>query len=371
MTIQADAALTDNDKISRIIQLFFAAKEANFKDDGNGVDLSVFFRSSSDNFDRNKIVNFANLSREGRKTAGLKITTDNLTVTINNIALNDNAATVNLTELYTYQIAGLQDPSSQRFHYNVYMTKGDGNWLISRIDTDNEAYTNDLGSDSFNVDRTLQEGLASIEAASSKNTVLPKTPGPTEADDVSAKTFYAINREDAASYAFKNALTYNSAQFISWAPSGGDCMDFASQCVWYGMGGRETSASTCETPMTALWNMASDGNPFTSSFISMGSFYAMINTDYPETTSHLSGDCYAQGVVADACPGDVIQLYNGSGWFHTYVVCSVSGAPGSRMPSDIQISAHNSDIQNVNFYTQWAAGHPNAYRLVHINGAFY
>jgi hypothetical protein len=103
----------------------------------------------------------------------------------------------------------------------------------------------------------------------------------------------------------------------------------------------------------------------------MSAFHAMMNTDYTEATPHLSGDCYAQGGVANASPGDIIQITNGSKWFHTYVVCSVSGSSGARTPSDIQISAHNSDIQNVNFYTQWAQGHPNAYRLIQIKGAYY
>jgi hypothetical protein len=370
--LQADTTLTDSDKISQIIQLFFAAKEANFKDDGAGVDLSAFI-SNDDNFNHNKIVNFANLSREGRKIAGLEIVSDNLTLTINKITHNENDATVNLTELYTYQIASLSDQSCYRFYYNVYMTKEDGSWLITKIDTNDEAYTNDLGSDSFDVDRTLQNGLAMIKAAPTTNNFLPKTPGPANSNDAAAlqTSFYPMNRSDAAAYVFKYALTYNSDQFISWASSGGDCADFGSQCVWYGLGGRDLSPTGYKPSMNALWHMASDGNPYTSSFISMGSFYAMINTDYPTTTPHLSGDCYVQGSIADAAPGDIIQIYNGSNWFHTYVVYSVSGLAGSRMPSDIQICAHTADLQNINFYTQWAQGHPNAYRLIKINGAYY
>ena len=225
-----------------------------------------------------------------------------------------------------------------------------------------------MGSDTYDVDKTLREGLASIKSA--ENSTLAKTPAPAEPDGASAASFHSYNRTDAASYAVKYALTYNSGQFMSWAPYGGDCVDFASQCIWYGLGGREVSAFGYAPPMNALWNMASDGNPKTSSFVSMSAFYAMINTGYPETTPHLSGDCYAQGGVANASPGDIIQIFNGSKWFHTYVVCSVTGSPGERTPLDIQVCAHNSDIQNVNFYTQWAQGHPNAYRLIKINGAY-
>lgn len=370
MELQANTTLTDSDKISRIVHLFFTAKEANFIDDGAGVDFSIFV-SDKDQFSRNKIINFANLSREGRKLAGFKITSDNLKLMIYNIEHDENTATVSLGEVYTYQIAGLQDPSAQRFGYRVYMSKDNGSWLILKIDTDNEAYTNDLGSDSYNVDKALQEGLVSIKAAAGKDIILDKTPAITDNGSSSEISFHPINRTDAAAYAFKHALDYNSTQFISWAPYGGDCADFASQCVWYGMGGRETYPSAYEPSMIALWNMAADGNPHTSSFISMRAFYAMINTDYPAAVPHLSGDCYEQGSIANASPGDIIQIYNGSNWFHTYVVYSVSGISGARTPLDIQICSHNSDVKNVNFYTQWAQGHPNAYRLVHINGSYY
>lgn len=368
--IQVDKTLTDSDKIRRITQLFFEAKGTNFKDDGDGVDLSVFI-SSSDHFSHNKIINFAKLSREGRQLAGIKLTNDNLTLMIYEVTLHDDTATVSLGEVYAYQLAGVQDPSTQRFGYNVHMIKEHGSWLITRIDTDNEAYTDDLGSDSYNVDKALQEGLARISAASTENNMLDKTPTKSNSGTSSKVSFHPINRADAAAYANKYALDYNSAQFISWSSCGGDCADFASQCAWYGMGGRQTAPSSYEPPMLALWNMAGDGYPQTSSFISMSAFFAMINTDYPATVPHVAGDCYEQGAVATAAPGDMIQLYNGSDWFHTYVVASVKGVEGSRTPSDIQISAHNSDIQNVNFYMQWAQGHPNAYRLIHLNGVYY
>ena len=50
-----------------------------------------------------------------------------------------------------------------------------------------------------------------------------------------------INTSRTVQYADWYATSYNS-KFPSYANYGGDCQNFASQCVWYGLGGTDTVA---------------------------------------------------------------------------------------------------------------------------------
>lgn len=359
--IQSNKTLADTTKIEKLVKLFFNAKESINKDGIRDIDLSIFLKDNKNNFDSNKIKNAAKLRKALQESSGLTITSDNLTLSMNNIDIKNDIAIVTLYELYEYQLSSLDVPSSRGIDYTVNLSKTNGNWVITSITTNDEFITEAMGSDTFNVEKAMKNALSneSNVIASSDVSSLEPSENASVSPVATSGTFHPIVRSTAAGYATAHATlaTYNNAQFPS---SADDCANFGSQCVWAGCGGTTTYDTTYVAPMYSIWY--STKGDYTEAWRTVSSFYDASVGGGTELSAVNMGNQYVY-----IQPGDILQLYNGSYYFHTYVVSAVTGVYGSRTLGDIYISAHTVSHQN----EPLAYSYSGAFRHIEILGATY
>ncbi|MGN0172545.1 MAG: amidase domain-containing protein [Acutalibacteraceae bacterium] len=134
----------------------------------------------------------------------------------------------------------------------------------------------------------------------------------------------AYNREAAVAYARRWALGRNPA-YYDFQNLGGDCTNFASQCIYAGAGVMNY------TPETG-WFYRSAGDR-TPSWTGVEFLYAFL-------VSNRSVGPYARIVPqAEAQPGDIVQLGNADGdFYHSPVITAVSPV--------ILVAAHTFDARD-------------------------
>jgi hypothetical protein len=143
---------------------------------------------------------------------------------------------------------------------------------------------------------------------------------------------FPYNRTAAVCYAQKWAYGRNPV-FYDYEKIGGDCTNFASQCVYAGSG---------------VMNYTKD----------LGWYYIDANNKSPSWTGveyfynfMTRGELTAGPVAIDAAigqllPGDVVQLsFDGENWNHSPVVVRLLRQPAIQ-PSDVLIAAHSYDSDN-------------------------
>ena len=178
-----------------------------------------------------------------------------------------------------------------------------------------------------------------------------------------------INNSLFMSYANTYATTYNSL-FTSYA--GADCQNFASQCLWYGLGGVNSSAAinALNHPMVTSgsnarkWYRNSTGTSVDplNHWITVESFDDMISSSGSNSIG-LQGSV-ASG-YASAGVGDIIQIdWNGDGWYdHSVVVVLVHGYAGSRTKAQIWVCGHTDNVACMQLS---AIAQGVNYRTIHI-----
>lgn len=164
------------------------------------------------------------------------------TYTVDDVQKFDNTATVNITELLTWQYADYDLPSAARIHYNVIMVNDGTRWRVAEVIAPEEVFDQQyiIGNKPFSLSTEIsafdEATLAEQEYLDNLQTqgllsANQQTPG--------AKSGYDI--EAAVAYARKWAMDRNSPPFLDFAS---DCMNFASQCVYVGLGGSSSSHDT-------------------------------------------------------------------------------------------------------------------------------
>jgi hypothetical protein len=139
------------------------------------------------------------------------------------------------------------------------------------------------------------------------------------------------DRASAVAYARQWAYGRNPA-FYDYERIGGDCTNFASQCVYAG-GGVMNYAPTFG------WYYI-DANDKSPAWTGVEFFYNFMTR--PQATV---GPVAVDTTISDMEPGDVVQLsFTGKSWDHTPVVVEVRGRP--TQPSDILVAAHSYDADN-------------------------
>ena len=121
------------------------------------------------------------------------------------------------------------------------------------------------------------------------------------------------DREAAAAYARRWALSRNPA-FGDFTGLGGDCANFASQCLWTGWGW-----------MTAAWHYHSmeDRTPSWSGVRFLRRW--LLDSGYAEVCETIEAEV-----------GDLIMLWNGQRYYHVLVIFQ----PGP----DPRVAAHTHDV---------------------------
>ena len=163
------------------------------------------------------------------------------------ISVDENTATVNVLETasFTY-IDGTMDSYLDTL-YTVDLLKIGGKWLIADV-TDNDWFDATYKDEpSF----SAADEIAVLESALHAEAECVVIDPVIDNAEVTATGSYQIpyNAENAVAYAYnhtrQNAAswkTYYNPDFYHWR-NDGDCMNFASQCVWAGFSGNLTRSS--------------------------------------------------------------------------------------------------------------------------------
>ena len=139
------------------------------------------------------------------------------------------------------------------------------------------------------------------------------------------------DRRAAVAYAHRWAYGRNPA-FYDYENIGGDCTNFASQCVYAGSGVMN------DTPTYGWYYI--DANRKAPAWTGVPYFYTFMTRKEASV-----GPAAAEVPLQQVLPGDVIQLsFDGQRFQHTPVVVALLGPPG--IPSNILVAAHSYDADN-------------------------
>lgn len=128
-------------------------------------------------------------------------------------------------------------------------------------------------------------------------------------------------REAALQYAERWALGRNP-RYLDFEKLGGDCTNFASQCIYAGSG-----VMNYTPVMGWYYNSSSDRSP---SWTGVSYLYNFL------VGNKSVGPYAAETNQAGVQPGDIVQLGNANGFYHSPVIVAVEG-------SRIYVAAHSFD----------------------------
>jgi len=267
---------------------------------------------------------------------------------------------VPVRETITYHVANGPDESSVLVdNYIVSLIKRNQTYYVFDIITENDWFDEKYRNDGFDSNTLLASWLAdSIE------TTLESIP--TRSTSSTTSTVHSYDVNSAIAYALAYATNYN-ANFRSYANSGGDCMNFASQCVYTGFGGVGTRPAIyyklfpMDNSGNYLWyggcsaGQGYSASSASSSWKSCSNFRTYItnmnNTVEEGLLAYIwdvsSGNGNANvGLIAATLLGSVLHVYNSSAntnYGHALFVVNVT----STTRNGIYVCAHTADRYNV------------------------
>ena len=326
-----------------------------------------------------------------RSAQGFDLQDFDLSISTLDVAVDDNYAEVSMFVYVTFFFEGLTESSACGDHYTVYFSKINGQWCI--VDIYSEAIdVYGLTQDQFNCeDATEQFDALMLESSISSAesvTLNPETtiaPYATDAT-VSGNNRMTYNAANAAAYAFTYTTTSHNYYGASGDNttftndffiyiSGANCMNFASQCVWAGLGGNDMQEAINwkNWPMDQSSSASTDSvwyatkNEATSTWCSCGSFYDYIVDHGDDTSENTLKATYCEiesneGFSGISSPlttlkGAVLLVHGSDGDFSHAVF--VNNATGTDY-SDVYICANNVMRKNVpiSFEGTYYSGNP-------------
>lgn len=289
------------------------------------------------------------------------------------LTLEDRTAHAFVTEAASFRYLDSDRPSVYQTYYSVDLVKLDGRWLVADV-TDGSWFDSLYKSDpAFDVSAALDTFAASLQTDSCV-VHNPYTPPPGSA--------IAYNGANAAAYAYTYSRReadiprneFYNAQFQSFAGKGGDCMNFASQCMWAGFGGSQETAGVTghalpmDTEGSSIWYSWDTGkNTGTTSWVSCQNFrkYLTGSADgLGESGSNGAEDPGMYATIMDVAAGSdlsgvstqelvgAVAHVSGEGGPYAHAIVLTAATGVSR--SQIWFCAHTTDITHVklgDYYT--------------------
>ncbi len=297
-----------------------------------------------------------------------EILSDSLTFSGFKSVVIDDQAYASIVEDYCYYSTdGFGSPSERVREYSFALCRKDGRWLITDVTT----------NDPWELNQDFQyEPINVVEAVAHASSPEPLISTTVSSPPISRSLYlWPYSSSIAAQYAETWYDGNNYAVFGNRVDH--DCMNFASQCVWAGLGGTTnansypavTASNNIGQNSSRIWcrnessTYYSDCTLYNWSWTSCCGFSNLINT----SSSQMQGPYgYVYfGSFNYASEGDVLQIdYGGSPSTttvdHAMFITQVTGTQGSQTASTIKIAAHNDDTncayETLSSYSTYTSG---------------
>lgn len=283
-------------------------------------------------------------------------------------AINGSSAEVSLYTLITFRYPELDEPSACGDHYTVYFEQIGDEWCIVDIYAEElEAYH--LTREHFDCAEAIEQfDSASHLHVSTETEIVSSGQSPSAeltaiTPDLGGNNRYSYNAFNAVAYAYTYTTgsytgDYNNSNFLNgnfgdYTYLGGNCINFASQCVWAGLGGSNTSSTidSYDLPMdnsgNGIWK-ANAANWITcSGFLNYIKNYgsSISETTLRATYSTINSNASFSGFTSSELLGAVLLLTksDANSPYHALFVTSVNGT--SR--SDVYICGNSPMRKNI------------------------
>lgn len=381
--IQGSTSLDEESRIEAVLALLFEAKrDQNANPTLGDFDFSIFWDPQSSH--QNNLTYFERSVKAEKELFAIynEYAANSYTeLTFNSISVNGDTAEVSVYEWFGYTYcdldAGVPEAaaieSGRGFPYTISMRKVDSAWLITNIDFYNEA-TDYLRNSFVDVEAYVEASYTASQVCE-PSILLGGITEEEFAETYGLKdlTVVKLNTTHFLNYATTYGGSRRNSLFPDFSNNGGDCQNFASQCLWFGLGGTPSASTitsarypmvnaTMSPDSTRQWFVMTDWT-HSATWTGVNSFASHVENG-TTTKLGLYGNTYKG--VANARVGDILQISddNGASYYHSYVVVNVTGST----PDQIYVSSHTSDRQN----EKLSVCSPNdTYRIVRIIGVVY
>ena len=377
-TINAGSS-TDGEKLTQLIDLLAQARVYMLEHFDAELPIDQLFSPYSEHEDHLRVA-YEKVFIQQRMLArnNASVLQSEVDARIDRLEISGNHAEADVYELYTYTRSETpQFQSAEGLNYKYSFEKIGGEWYFDDITSDDpeDAF---IASDSFDADEYVAYGDGMGGSASMED-YLGITKGIYDEGDINAisgLTKTAIDVDRVAEYANRYAIDYNGLFFSYKGYAGmGDCQNFASQSIWYGLGG-SNSASAIANKQWPMIDDRSDGRGWFQlhEYVSDSGHHWPSVVKFAQYISESSSSTYGlRGTVtsgiATASYGDIIQVGNSeSGYYHSYIVVAHSGSSGSRTADNLWVAGHTEDMNYKHFSDVYSSS--KYYRTIHITGSY-
>lgn len=178
-----------------------------------------------------------------RQAEGLNISNYSVTYGVPEIEIGDGVAKARIFETVGMQYDGLDEMSAMSTKYELDLARIDNEWIIVNIRS-NDLFDQTHSQDDFDFETAVSKYDA-VMADSGEVVVELDTTEKVKELKASGATLYAYNYASAANYSLTyttstnvNTTSYYNSHFPNHEENG-DCMNFASQCMYAGFGGSD------------------------------------------------------------------------------------------------------------------------------------
>lgn len=350
---------SDEEIIHKTIETFLFVSHASSRD---SMKYNVSFLIDPDYLMSNNIqyrINQNKCIEKLYEVQNSKIPSDSLILSDYSVKINDNTAIASIKEDYTYYDSIIGKDSSYGRQFEFILSHKDERWLIQVIKTtDPWELQENFEYDIIDVDEVIKQILTPSAASIDAEKKEQKLSGLIN----EAKTLYKwdYNASIAKQYAEAHYNDY-SDDYFSYS-STENCQNFASQCVWAGLGGSLSNLTSYPVVYDSTYGSSNDRlwqnyNYYVNGSIDYRMQWAWDNVNGFARLIHDSS-IYEEGpygwlhwnTLNYAEVGDVIWIeYSGDPYYtstyvnldHAMVVLEVDGTASSRDIIDItEIAAH-------------------------------
>ncbi len=318
--------------------------------------------------------------------ANINFTSFNAKYDFDDIAINGDVAVAMARESLEYQYTDSPDDSFELNYYYLVLKEIDGSWYVADVVSDDTPYLAFL-NDGY----TANEAIAGYESAvelENEAESLPILPAATTSNigyNVSNAVNYALmyttkidNPVADGGQGSTADPTFKNERFKWFRDSdGGDCMNFASQCVWAGFGGSNNYSHIStkygmDNTGSYTWWCTQTSN--VSAWSSCSAFNSYMNSSNNSTEKGLHGDiketAYNSSTINwDSAKSDLVGSVmhvrgkGNDGRYAAFAHAVFVNAANSKNRNDIFICCYNSCKKNVKLGTYWPTGNDSTYRI--------